>query len=133
MSTPVKCPVCEGRGKVPNGFYNVNPTSVASNTDAEPETCKTCYGKGILWARDDKDLTPPIKGPVKKRRRKRDRCPWEDRKKKPDNPSRPWEWPQPWEWDKIYIGDTPPYDTITCDSGTIKTNMGNLRVMSIQN
>ena len=44
---PYKCPVCEGKGKVSNGFYNVYGSG--TTTDASPETCKSCYGSGILW------------------------------------------------------------------------------------
>ncbi len=48
---PHKCPVCDGRGTVPNGFYTqpmshqYHPTSTVSMT----ETCKSCNGTGILW------------------------------------------------------------------------------------
>lgn len=43
-----KCPVCGGRGLVPNGFYNVTDNSYYTNsTSAEP--CKTCHGTGIVW------------------------------------------------------------------------------------
>lgn len=38
------CPVCEGRGNLPHGFYS--RLTVATST--EPETCQTCDGKGIL-------------------------------------------------------------------------------------
>jgi DnaJ-class molecular chaperone len=41
----LRCPVCEGRGNVPNGFYS--RTSYAT-TDASPETCKSCNGKGYI-------------------------------------------------------------------------------------
>lgn len=43
-----KCPVCGGRGLVPNGFYNITDDSYYTNsTSAEP--CKTCHGTGIVW------------------------------------------------------------------------------------
>jgi hypothetical protein len=45
--TPYKCPICEGKGIVPNGFYSVYGSG--TTTDASPETCKSCYGSGILW------------------------------------------------------------------------------------
>lgn len=35
------CPVCQGRGSVPAGFYGV-----ATNTTAEE--CRGCSGKGML-------------------------------------------------------------------------------------
>lgn len=44
---PYKCPVCEGRGLVPQGFYNLHLTGISGST--APETCKTCNGQGILW------------------------------------------------------------------------------------
>ena len=46
---PYKCPVCEGRGVVPQGFYDVLPGFVGSTTSTAPETCKTCGGSGIIW------------------------------------------------------------------------------------
>lgn len=41
-----KCPVCEGRGLLPHGFYIPNEQFTSSNTT--PEICKTCGGKGII-------------------------------------------------------------------------------------
>ena len=49
MRRPFKCPVCGGRGIVPNGFYDIFPQSITSIT---PETCKTCHGTGIIWGED---------------------------------------------------------------------------------
>jgi|LSQX01.3.fsa_nt_gb DnaJ-class molecular chaperone len=46
MRRPFKCPVCGGRGIVPNGFYDIFPQSI---TSIIPETCKTCHGSGIIW------------------------------------------------------------------------------------
>ena len=43
---PFCCPVCQGRGTLPAGFYSRART--LSNT--APETCKTCNGQGIVWA-----------------------------------------------------------------------------------
>ena len=37
---PYLCPICEGRGKVPKGFYPDN---------TEETTCRTCKGDGVLW------------------------------------------------------------------------------------
>lgn len=39
----VKCPVCEGRGTVPCGFYS----SGSNNTG--PERCRSCGETGFLW------------------------------------------------------------------------------------
>jgi hypothetical protein len=41
---PYKCPVCDGTGKVPAGFYNEGYGS----TNACPEQCQTCKGIGIV-------------------------------------------------------------------------------------
>lgn len=41
---PHKCPVCEGRGWVPNGFYGVVDCTSTAN-----ETCRSCNGAGIIW------------------------------------------------------------------------------------
>lgn len=46
----IKCPVCEGRGVVQQGFYN--PYGHGPTTSLTPDTCKTCNGKTII---DDKD------------------------------------------------------------------------------
>ena len=41
---PHKCPVCEGRGDMPAGFYRRQITS----NDTKPEKCKSCYGTGVI-------------------------------------------------------------------------------------
>lgn len=47
------CPVCLGKGLVPNGFYNVGGiTQYSSN--CSPEICRSCKGKGYID--DEKDL-----------------------------------------------------------------------------
>ena len=42
------CPVCNGNGLVPNGFYTQTSGDwpISSVT---PETCRSCSGTGILW------------------------------------------------------------------------------------
>lgn len=45
-----KCPVCEGRGLVPAGFYYQNSLPTAVNTC--PETCRSCNGKGVIFDTD---------------------------------------------------------------------------------
>ncbi len=47
MMQPHKCPICEGRGNVPDGFYSGDPNPVFA-----PEECKACNGTGILWGSD---------------------------------------------------------------------------------
>ena len=43
-----KCPVCNGRGIVPNGFYLVPEGQGHISSSAAPETCKSCNGKGYI-------------------------------------------------------------------------------------
>ena len=42
MATPHKCPICNGTGSVPKGFYK------GSTNDTGIEECKACI-KGIIW------------------------------------------------------------------------------------
>jgi DnaJ-class molecular chaperone len=43
-----KCPVCEGRGIVPHGFYSYPAGQQFSSTDTTPEKCRTCDGGGVV-------------------------------------------------------------------------------------
>ncbi len=45
---PFRCPICNGKGIVPNGFYS-SAEGYGTTTDATPETCRTCNGEGIVW------------------------------------------------------------------------------------
>lgn len=50
MSAEV-CPVCRGKGLVPNGFYVVGSSNLGNyqkTTSDTPETCRSCGGKGYL-------------------------------------------------------------------------------------
>lgn len=51
MSAQV-CPVCGGKGLVPNGFYDVDSSNLSNyrqkTTSASPETCRSCGGKGYI-------------------------------------------------------------------------------------
>jgi len=42
----VVCPVCNGRGLVPAGFYRVDNYTTTSKM---PETCQSCGGSGVLY------------------------------------------------------------------------------------
>ena len=42
----IRCPVCDGRGSVPVGFYDHGGFSTSTNS----LECRACLGKGILWA-----------------------------------------------------------------------------------
>jgi len=44
---PYRCPVCEGKGIVSQGFYSLKEVFSSHNT-AE-ETCRSCEGKGYVW------------------------------------------------------------------------------------
>ena len=43
-----KCPVCEGRGNVPDGFYARQPPLAVTVPQTEP--CRACGGRGLLFA-----------------------------------------------------------------------------------
>lgn len=45
---PYKCPVCNGKGLVPNGFYLAIGTDTYSTSSTKPEECKSCVN-GIVW------------------------------------------------------------------------------------
>lgn len=49
-SEPQRCPVCDGRGTVPMGFYN-HTYDGQSSSAAEPPTepCRGCSGTGVVW------------------------------------------------------------------------------------
>lgn len=46
---PHRCPVCGGKGIVPNGFYS-STNDTWSTTSVEPETCRSCGGNGVIMA-----------------------------------------------------------------------------------
>ncbi len=48
--TPFICPVCNGKGLVPNGFYRAVGSNTWSATSIDPEKCRSCWGSGIVWA-----------------------------------------------------------------------------------
>lgn len=45
---PHRCPVCNGNGLVPNGFY-MQTSGNWSTTNITPEMCRSCSGVGIVW------------------------------------------------------------------------------------
>lgn len=47
---PYICPVCNGRGHVPNGFYSVVGGTGWTTSSITPEICRSCNGTGIVWA-----------------------------------------------------------------------------------
>lgn len=48
MSEAQRCPVCYGKGIVPNGFYN-SEGEYWMTSDMTPEKCRSCNGTGIVW------------------------------------------------------------------------------------
>lgn len=44
---PHKCPICNGRGIVPGGFYTATGDTWTSSATSEP--CRQCGGNGIIW------------------------------------------------------------------------------------
>ena len=53
----VICPVCNGNGLVPNGFYT-QTTGMWSTADTTPETCQSCGGTGYLVVPEDSEEHP---------------------------------------------------------------------------
>jgi len=49
MGIPYRCPVCDGRGLVPNGFYRSVGVSDWGSSSVSPEKCKSCDGTGVVW------------------------------------------------------------------------------------
>jgi hypothetical protein len=43
-----KCPVCDGKRKVPLGFYSY-PQDQCLSFPAAPDTCRYCRGQGSIW------------------------------------------------------------------------------------
>ena len=52
----VLCPVCDGSGIVPNGYYT-HTTGTWTTTDPTPETCRGCGGKGWVEVSEDEDIS----------------------------------------------------------------------------
>jgi DnaJ-class molecular chaperone len=42
---PYVCPVCDGKGIVPNSYYSYSTVSTAAND----EPCRSCFGTGVIW------------------------------------------------------------------------------------
>lgn len=56
----VKCPVCNGNGLVPNGYYT-QTSGIWGSTSTSPETCRGCNGRGWVEVSDNLNyygLTP---------------------------------------------------------------------------
>jgi DnaJ-class molecular chaperone len=53
MKIPFRCPVCNGTGRVPNGFYDAIGVDHWTTSDATPEPCRSCGGTGIVYVEQD--------------------------------------------------------------------------------
>lgn len=51
---PYKCPVCDGHGIVPGGFYY--STDGFSVSTAVTEPCRACGGTGIVWGVEERPV-----------------------------------------------------------------------------
>ena len=49
-STPHRCPVCFGKGIVPNGFYKITDSISWASSDAAVEQCRGSSGVGIIYS-----------------------------------------------------------------------------------
>lgn len=47
LLTPHRCPICNGTGLVPNGFY-MQTSGNWSTSSTIPEQCRSCGGTGIV-------------------------------------------------------------------------------------
>ena len=61
MKTPHKCPVCDGRGLVPDWFYLTQPGGTPTSSGVGDVTCRSCNGSGIVWGGPDQIDTPTLK------------------------------------------------------------------------
>jgi len=48
MKSCYRCPICEGNGLVPGGYY-MRVHGVAWSSITTVETCRACDGTGIIW------------------------------------------------------------------------------------
>lgn len=48
MSTPHRCPVCQGAGKVESTLYQQGDLTTSSAFIGMVD-CRSCYGTGVLW------------------------------------------------------------------------------------
>ena len=46
MSQAHVCPVCQGRGFLPVGFYSPD---LSNGANTVPEKCRSCKGIGYIW------------------------------------------------------------------------------------
>ncbi len=59
MSTPHKCPVCDGTGKVSRPPHIAGDQKSWMDSSSGPYDCQPCLGTGVLWELDFSD--PPVR------------------------------------------------------------------------
>lgn len=52
MAHAERCPVCNGNGKVPRGFYDQTSGQYAGSAANPFEQCRSCGGKGYIVVPD---------------------------------------------------------------------------------
>jgi len=56
MSTPHKCPICNGAGRVPDFSYMVVAGDTYISNSTEGKICNICEGEGVVYT-DDKKIS----------------------------------------------------------------------------
>lgn len=47
------CPICNGRGEVPESFYDILPYYTSGSTEIDRKTaCRSCHGAGYVVVPD---------------------------------------------------------------------------------
>jgi DnaJ-class molecular chaperone len=59
MKIPFRCPVCNGQGDVPSGFYTAIGLNEWPVTNIAPEPCRTCNGTGMVVVEQDENFVYP--------------------------------------------------------------------------
>jgi len=57
---PHRCPVCNGSGGVVQGFYSTPGQPKFDSTSTSPETCRSCWGSGVVWQAAGDPNGPPL-------------------------------------------------------------------------
>ena len=57
---PYRCPVCDGRGLVPAGFYHFPRTLTSTAAGVTSERCRSCVGAGVLWSPASQQAPSPL-------------------------------------------------------------------------
>lgn len=55
---PYRCPICNGCGTVPSGFYDMYPLTYGCSSNPT-EKCRACDGTGIIYGKLSYGFEPP--------------------------------------------------------------------------